>query len=317
MKSEFYEGQTDGELEGKVSICIFPGAFRIPEGMAAPVSAIRPSAMEAEAVDLVSLRYEALIRLADSIRAQRDSNELFCILVQELSAVIPFDAVAQFDQDSNKVNWYFCEECKRPSVSPAEFPKEESIPWWVYERQRPVVIPDVRHETRFAAATRCLLESDLNSFCAVPLSSAHRRLGSLAIASQKRDAYSEEDVRFLSLVADQIALAMDDAFNFRASERAQGRLQLLLDLTNRVVANLDLRELLREISGSIRRVMQCEGVGVTLPAREDGRLRIYALDFPAVDGRLYEGFEPSETNESHAATVFRTGEPMEIGRAHV
>jgi formate hydrogenlyase transcriptional activator len=278
--------------------------------MAAQASALKPLAPGVQADELVSLRYESLIRLADSIRAQRDPEGLFCILVRELSTVIAFDAVAQFDEGANKVNWYFCEDCKHPSVSPSDVPKEESIPWWVYERQRPLVISNVRQELRFPFATECLLESGLHSLCAVPLSSAHRRLGSLAIASQRRDAYAEEDVRFLSLVAGQIALAMDDTFNFRASQRAQERLQLLLELTNRVVSNLNLRELLREISASIRRVMQCEGVGVALPGREDGRLRVYALDFPAIDGLLYEGSERPDSNESHTATVFRTGEPL-------
>ena len=69
----------------------------------------------------------------------------------------------------------------------------------------------------------------------------------MVIASVHRDAYAQEEVRFCSLVADQIALAMDDAFNFQASQRAQERLELLLDLTNRVVSNLNLRDVLREI----------------------------------------------------------------------
>src|ERR1051326_8506281 len=73
----------------------------------------------------------------------------------------------------------------------------------------------------------------LHSFCAFPLTTAHRRIGSLLIASLHRDAYSAEEVRFCRLVADQIALATDDAMNFRASQRAQERLELLLDLTNR------------------------------------------------------------------------------------
>ena len=130
------------------------------------------------------------------------------------------------------------------------------------------------------------------------------------MASRYRNAYLEDEVRFLSLVAGHIALAMDDTINFRASQRAQERLELLLDLTNRVVSNLNLRELLREISASIRRVMQCEGVGVALPDPENGRLRIYALDFPNNDGHIREGFEPPAEEESTAAKVFRSGEPL-------
>jgi formate hydrogenlyase transcriptional activator len=266
--------------------------------------------LELQSEEFVTARYESLIRLAESIRAQRDPNGLFCVLVHELRQVVPFDGIAQFDEAANKVNWHFCEPHERPRVSPSDVPKDESIAWWVYEHQRPLVITDVRGEARFPLSMQCLAETGLRSVCALPLSTAHRRLGSLAIASRQRNAYSEDEVRFLTLVAGQIALAMDDMINFQASTRAHERLELLLDLTNRVVSNLDLRELLREISASIRRVMQCEGVGVALPDPEDGRLRIYALDFPNSDGHIREGFEPPAEEESSAAQVFRTGEAV-------
>src|SRR5206468_12776923 len=47
-------------------------------------------------------------------------------------------------------------------------------------------------------------------------------------------------------------------------KQAEDRLQLLLDVTNQVVSNLQLRDLLRAISASVRRVMQCDLVGVFL-----------------------------------------------------
>src|SRR5260370_3025697 len=118
-----------------------------------------------------------------------------------------------------------------------------------------------------------LNKKGLRLLCALPLSTAHSRLGSLVFASQIADAYSPEEVRFLSLVAGQVALAMDDALNFQ-------RLRFLLDLTNRVVSKLDLRELLREVCASIRHVMQCDGVAVILPDPETHQLRLYAFDFP-------------------------------------
>ncbi len=93
---------------------------------------------------------------------------------------------------------------------------------------------------------------------------------------------------------------MDDAFNFQASQRAQERLELLLDLTNRVVSNLNLRDVLREISANIRRVMQCDGVGIDLPSPEDKKLRLYALDFPDNPGIIEEGFEPPADEKASA-----------------
>jgi formate hydrogenlyase transcriptional activator len=256
-------------------------------------------------------RYESLIRLADLIRAQHEPRELFRLLVNELRPVISFDAIAQFDESSKKVNWHLCESCQQLSPPPSAVQIEETLAWWVFENQQAVVIADVRRETRFSHTVDLLKKAGIQSACALPLSTAHRRLGSLLIASRRLDAYSEEEVRFLSLVAAQIALAIDDAVNFQASHRAQERLELLLDLTNRVVSTLDLRDLLRVIAANLRRVMQSHGVSIVLPDTEDGRLRIYALDFPETKDVIREGSElPAD---STLAQVFRTGEPILAG----
>jgi formate hydrogenlyase transcriptional activator len=113
--------------------------------------------------------------------------------------------------------------------------------------------------------TDMLAKLGLKTGYVLPLSSAHRLLGSVSFVSHVEDAYSPEEQRFLSLVADQIAVALDDA-------GAQKRLGLLLTLTNRVVSKLELRELLREVATNIREVMQWDGVAVSLPNPENGEL---------------------------------------------
>ncbi|HEX4275715.1 MAG TPA: sigma 54-interacting transcriptional regulator, partial [Bryobacteraceae bacterium] len=259
----------------------------------------------------VGARYESLIRLADSIRAQYETKALFRALVNELRPVVPFDAIAQYDESSKKVNWHLCDSCPQQAPHPLETRLEGTLPWWVAENQQAAVIADVWRETRFPSTVEQLRKNGLRSACALPLSTVHRRLGSLVIASQKLDAYNEEEVEFLGLVANQIALAMDDAINFQASRRAQERLELLLDLTNRLVSILDLRDLLRVIAANLRSVMQSGGVGIHLPDAEDGRLRVYALDFPGSNDLIREGWEPGAS--STPAQVFSTGEPSVDG----
>jgi transcriptional regulator with GAF, ATPase, and Fis domain len=98
------------------------------------------------------------------------------------------------------------------------------------------------------------------------------------------------------------------------AQRARDRLQLLLDLNNRVVSKLKLRDVLREISANIRTVMECDGVAITLPGPEDQKLRVYALDFPGNPTDIEEGFEPLASEEPRAATVFQTGETVILSR---
>ncbi|MEA2262603.1 MAG: formate hydrogenlyase transcriptional activator, partial [Acidobacteriaceae bacterium] len=90
-------------------------------------------------------------------------------------------------------------------------------------------------------------------------------------------------------------------------KQAEDRLQLLLDVTNQVVSNLELRDLLRAISASVRRVMQCDLVGVFLPDAAGNRLQTFVLDFPESKGFIREEYCSME--ESLGGFVFRTGKP--------
>jgi formate hydrogenlyase transcriptional activator len=277
-----------------------------------PSTQTRPEALSAA-------RYEALIRLAQAISAHRDPKDLFCLLATELRRVVKFDAigVAQYDEAANKVHWRLAERCSQPSFAlPSDVAAEETMTCWVYQHQQPLLIPSVDEETRFPRMMDLLRKHRIQSVCALPLTTVHRRLGTLVIGSEHRDAYSDEEVRFLSLVADIVALAVDDAVNFEASGRAQrelqresDRLKLLLDMTNTLVSNLELRDLLRAISASLRQGMGCVAVAIFLPDSERRQLRLHALDFPETKGFAKEdSLAPVEG--SVVGRVFKTGKPV-------
>jgi formate hydrogenlyase transcriptional activator len=268
-----------------------------------------------ETEKLPAERYEALIRLAEAIRTLQRGDDLFQVLVRELSQVVRFDAVAQFDEALNKVKWHLGELCHAEKPG-CHLPKEETIAWWVQQHQQVLVIPSVEREIRFPRMMEILRGYGIGSLCAFPMSTAHRRLGSLLLASTYPYSYSEEEVRFLSLVVNQIALALDDSLNFQASKRSRERLELLLDLTNNVVSNLDLRDVLRAASASIRRVMQCDGVGVALPEPGSDRLRLYALDFPGNKGIVQEGMLPPGEDDA-ALTSLRTGRAIRVASSEL
>lgn len=72
---------------------------------------------------------------------------------------------------------------------------------------------------------------------------------------------------------------------------------------------LDLRELLRSTSANLRRVMQCDFVGVALPdAESSAHLRLYAMDFPE-SKRFIREESPVSMERTPPGIVFKAGEP--------
>ena len=261
-------------------------------------------------------RYEALLRVLHMLTPQHDPTALFRVLATELHHVVTFDGIslALYDEAVHKLYFDALEIGHQPGVVPlSDLPREETMTWWVYQHQQPLVIPYVDTETRFPHLMARLKQYGMQSACGLPLTTLHRRLGGLGLGSVHPNAYSEEEVCFLSLVADHVALVIDDALNFQAAQREKDRLALLLDLTNSLVSNLELRDLLRAISASVRRVMRCDGVGVLLPDAEGHQLRVYALDYPDSKGFIQEEtLVPLEG--SLPGKAFQTGKPVVLDR---
>jgi formate hydrogenlyase transcriptional activator len=273
------------------------------------------------AAPALETRFETLVRVSQAIAAYRDPKELFGVLVDELHRVVQFDfiGVSFREKDSDPFQNYFIDMTSRAELIPEEkLTPEETLSLRVYERQEPVLRSTNEMEPGYARLQAILKRLDIRSICALPLTTAHRKLGAITFGSRQVDTYSPDQVRFVSEVAGYIALAFDDALNFaalrRTSEELQtknDRLRLLLDVTNKVVSNLELRDLLRAISQDVRRVMQCDYAGLSLPDAENMQLRLYALDFPEGKGFFHEELVYS-IEGSPSGTAFRTMKPLTL-----
>jgi len=270
---------------------------------------------EIPAAPALETRFETLVRVSQAIAPHRDPKELFGVLVNELHRVVQFDfiGVSFRDKDSDPFQNYFIDMTSRAELVPDEkLTLEETLTLRVYERQEPVLRSTNEMEPGCARLQAILKRLYIRSICALPLTTAHRKLGAITFGSRQVDTYSPDEVRFVSEVGGYLALAFDDALNLsalrRTSEELQSkndRLRLLLDVTNQVVSNLELRDLLRAISQDVRRVMQCDYAGLSLPDAENKQLRLYALDFPEGKGFFHEELVYL-IEGSPSGTAFRT-----------
>src|SRR5580704_12275276 len=268
----------------------------------------------------LAVRYETLVRVSEAILAHRDLKELFGMLVNELHRVVQFDfiGVSLRDKNSDTFQNHFIDMTSGSELVPDETVKDETLTLWVYERQEPLVRSTNEIEPRDGQLQAMLKRLDIRAICALPLTTARRKLGAITFGRKQVDTYSPNEMRSVSEVAGYMAMAFNDALNIaalrRASEELQSkndRLQLLLDVTNQVISNLELRDLLHAISQDVRRVMHCDYAGLSLPDAENKQLRLYALDFPEGKGLLREELVYSMEG-SPSGTAFRTMKPLTL-----
>jgi len=108
-------------------------------------------------------------------------------------------------------------EAAGPIQIPADLvlPVDDDPAGWVWQTQEPLIIPDIAEETRWPHFRELAGPSGGRSCCQLPLTTARRRLGTLVFASRQPSAYHKADLDFLQLVANQVAVAIDNALAFQ------------------------------------------------------------------------------------------------------
>jgi formate hydrogenlyase transcriptional activator len=261
-----------------------------------------------------SRRYAAVLRISEAISACNAPQELATILADQLTDFLSFDHLDMviFKEKSTEIEWHAWG--KGPLPFP-DLPIEELPEWNVYNSQEPLHIRDWSKDERFSrlkklGAALGVNAGTIGSVIRVPLTTPHRRLGALGIASAPGITYSTDDVAFLQVIARVVAFAIDDGLNLRRAQEQTERLQLLLNLTSRITSNLKLRELLRAISANIREVMDCDVACISMPGEEVGTFRVYALDFPGSKGLVNEELIVSPGPNDPGKRAFETLKPV-------
>ncbi len=258
-----------------------------------------------------------MLRAANAIATCSDCDDASDTLAKRLHDVTSFDYLhlVAFDKDTDLPCWSLLESHgKKMEAPPTGASSLERSPiQWVHESGQPLITADWGQDSQFEEYSVVLAKLGIASTCGLPLTRGARRLGVLVLGRSYLNAFDEDEVRFLCLVADQIGLAIDAAVNFYLSQRAQSQLKLVLDLTNQVVSNLEFHELLVAASGSVRRVMKCEAAAVMLADPEGKHLRVHALDYPDSRGIFVEG-ALVPIDGSMPGDSFKSGKPMVVNR---
>src|SRR5262245_5277767 len=203
-----------------------------------------------------------------------------------------FAAMTLYQPETNQLRSYRLVTLDK-IPSPVLLPLHGTIGGLVFRSRRPMIFRQIDF-SEFPEDPR-LESAGVKSACGVPLMSHGQTLGTLGLASLQEDGFSDEDVSLLAQIANQVAIAVENARNFERAESLReklaierDRLRLLLDINNAVVSHLDLRELVKSISESLRGIIPHEGAFLTLLNPERTRLRVQALELHPTDAIPFE-----------------------------
>jgi len=258
-------------------------------------------------------RFELLLNLTAKITSSLDLREVLRAIAANIREVIHADAVTVALPDSASEKF---------RVFAMDFPhgkgviKEELLvtPSAAVKRAidslKPVVF-DTRDRDEPEPDPYGLAAAEgLKAACNIPLVNRGRALGILSILRTTETPLTPVAVDFLTRASGPIAIAVENALAFQEVSSLGARLQLLLNLTNRITSNLEFRELLRAIAGNIRELMQCDAVAILLYDKLLGKFRVHALDSPRGKRFVSEGQVVISDKNDPGTRAFETLTPV-------
>ena len=163
-------------------------------------------------------RYHALLEVAQAISAQRDLDQLFRDLAHRLPRVVRVNYVdlSLHDPITQMMRLHTIQANVPADLVGGHVVAIDDCPaGLVWKSQQPLLVPKLTEERRWPKVIGHMREDETRSFCFVPLTTARGRLGAMGFMSLQEEAYSDADIEFLQQVAQQVAVAVENALAFQ------------------------------------------------------------------------------------------------------
>jgi formate hydrogenlyase transcriptional activator len=242
-------------------------------------------------------RYRALLDASSALAEQPTVKAVLRSLRDVLSTVCKIHGahlwVVSGDRKSLQV-LAFDREADAPAITAGTRISCMGTVAQVLEEQKPVFVPDISEEMfKHPELDPFAPESIGRSTYLLPVSTSHQHYGVLVVTKDRGQDFVPGDVELLHSLASHVAVALECALARESTELYQrqvvterDRLRLLLEINNHIVSKLDIKELFRSASASIRKYFRNDFTAFWLIDKQSDQLECVELDFPSGRGSL-------------------------------
>ncbi len=211
-----------------------------------------------------------LLEINNALVSNLEMRELFPAIASCMRRVMKheYTSLALYDAEADALRLHAVESASGvPRFSEGTVvPMGESVAGIAFTTRKPYLSQNADEENvvqRFPSeVTRKLVESGIKSACCVPLITRNRVLGTLNVASTRPKAFDERDADVLTQVANQIAIAIENAQAYTQIAELKNKLsEEKLYLEDELRTEYNFEEVIGE-SAALKRVLrQVEIVG--------------------------------------------------------
>jgi signal transduction histidine kinase len=147
----------------------------------------------------------------------------------------------------------------------------EGVVGWVAQTWQSALVNDVRQDARYLTTVE-----QTQSELAVPLLAADRLVGVMNVESSRLNAFTPDDERLLQTLAGQLAVLIENARLHEETQQRLAEVSTLYAFAEQLTTSIDLTTLLDSIVVTLKEVLHCRGVSISLLNPETQLLEIRA-----------------------------------------
>ncbi|MBI5035057.1 MAG: PAS domain S-box protein [Chloroflexi bacterium] len=184
-----------------------------------------------------------LNEIGKAVSEQLDLHNTLETIYHKVRRIIPLDAfyIALYDSEKNQLTYPLLYDEDKPYDEPPSAPKKGTLLRQTIETGQPLLFNHTVES--YTAAQRNTMLGNENKVSAsllfAPLLHGTHTLGAMSVQSYTFNAYTEEHLALFSGIANQVAIAIENAQLYTSLNHEKRRLQLLYTLSQHLSASLD------------------------------------------------------------------------------
>lgn len=241
-------------------------------------------------------------RASSSLTASLELPKVLDSILATAHDLVPADLAHIFLYSDNTLRFGAASGADGRWDKPYAEPRREGLTYKVAETGQPIVVEDIRSHPLYKGSP----SSWSGSIVGLPLKVKERVVGVMNISRfvTATTPFSEEELRILNMLADQAAIAVENARLYETERTQRQRIEAMQSAVATLSQSLDLSEVLARILTELRRVIPYDSAAAMLLERNSLRV-VAGRDLPE-NSAIGERYPVSEIERE----IERTGRPF-------
>lgn len=219
------------------------------------------SQKQADLIRLANRKIQELLlvnQVSEAVNSTLDLDKVLDIALEQSMMAVGADggSLMLSSEETNRLEIAVSRGLARKWVENTAQQVGKSIAGWVAEHGESVLVSNARKDSRFNMS---FFRDNLTSAASIPLKTKAGVIGVLNVNTvQPEKIFDERDLEFLGTVANQMAVAIENARLYARVNRRTKQLSSLLQMSKTITSTLNQDEVLKRLTGEICDLFQLE-----------------------------------------------------------